>query len=147
MAALLNLTGLTYGDLTITTRAGSYINGVATWNATCTCGGTTVARSDFLTTGRTHHCGDPQNHPRKRQTVLTYSGAHSRLQALLGKAADRQCACGSQAAEWAFTGCDEAVMTNGRAPYCVHACPDEYTAMCRPCADLMDVLVREQIAA
>lgn len=140
---LIDHTGQTFGDLTVTSRAGADIAGHATWHVACTCGTHTTARGDYLRTGRTHHCG---HKGRKRQPVITYSGAHNRLSRVLGSASGYTCPCGAPAREWAFLGCDEAVSSGPIGAYCKHACPDEYAAMCGTCADLTDVLVREASA-
>lgn len=140
---LVEHTGQTFGNLTIGTRAGSDIAGHATWNATCTCGTQTTVRGDYLRTGRTWHCGCQG---RKRRDILTYSGAHQRLRTALGPASAYTCPCGAQAHDWSFDGCDEAIVINGLAPYCPHACSGEYTARCRVCADISDLLVRKGIS-
>lgn len=139
---LVEHTGQTYGHLTIGERAGHDTAGHATWHAVCTCWNHVIVRGDYLRTGRTWHCGCKG---RKRADTLTYSGAHSRLRRTLGKASEHTCPCGKPAQEWAFQGCDDAIVTNGLAPYCQHACPDEYVAMCRTCADLTDLMVRETL--
>lgn len=148
MAALIDLTGLTYGDLTITGRAGNNPgNNSATWNAHCTCGHDTIVRGDYVRTGQTRNCGHRGRHPRTHRDIPVYTTVHARLRRTLGKASNHQCACGSPAAVWAFTGCDEAIITNGLAPYCAHSCPDEYEAACNVCASLLDAIVRETVAA
>lgn len=52
-----DMTGRTYGKLTVVERAGSTRTGQATWLARCTCGNTTVVSGAFLRKGHTKSCG------------------------------------------------------------------------------------------
>jgi hypothetical protein len=56
-ARVKDLTGLTFGRLTVVWFAGIDQAGKATWNCLCECGSTVVARSNNLTTGNTNSCG------------------------------------------------------------------------------------------
>ena len=54
---LVDLTGQTFGQLTVTGRAESRTNGEARWHCACSCGGTATSTSSNLRRGRTTSCG------------------------------------------------------------------------------------------
>ena len=54
---LIDLTGQTFGSLTVVGRFGSDRQGYATWRCRCTCGNTTAQRGEALRNGRVVSCG------------------------------------------------------------------------------------------
>lgn len=73
--------------------------------------------------------------PRER---LTYRAAHLRLAAQLGLARDQLCACGKQAAQWAYQHNDPDVMYHASGmPYSDK--PECYAPMCVPCHKAYDL--------
>lgn len=56
MPALVDITGRTFGRLTVTARDG-VLNGQAAWRCRCACGGETLARGCDLRRGHTTSCG------------------------------------------------------------------------------------------
>ena len=75
MARLNDLTGRTFGLLTVTDRAGSNDRHEAMWGARCQCGAHTVVKGTLLTSGQTRSCGclkrqrriEAGSKPRKRE--------------------------------------------------------------------------------
>lgn len=57
MAKLLDLTGSTFGNWRIESRAKNSANGGARWNCVCQCGRTKVLTTSALNSGRTKSCG------------------------------------------------------------------------------------------
>ncbi len=58
MGTLINLTGQTFGRLTVLERAGSYHkNGNVQWECRCDCGNIPIIRGQNLTSGRSRSCG------------------------------------------------------------------------------------------
>jgi len=60
-----DLTGNTYGRLTVTQYAGNTPKGQAQWLCQCECGGTKTVAADNLRRGRTSSCGCLANEQRK----------------------------------------------------------------------------------
>lgn len=52
-----DLTGRTFGRLTVLGRAGSAPTGKALWRCACSCGGETVTKTHYLLSGETRSCG------------------------------------------------------------------------------------------
>lgn len=57
MGKVVDLTGQTFGRLTVLSEAGRYKKNMATWNCQCSCGNTTIAISNNLRKGNTKSCG------------------------------------------------------------------------------------------
>lgn len=143
-----DLTGQTYGTLTVLERDGHSAHMVA-WLCQCTCGALVTKRGTYLTSGTTRTCGDGKAHRRTPNgQAHDYYAAHARLRAQRGSADAYRCTCGQPARVWAFLGCEDALIgPGGTNPYCPHACPDEYAPLCVPCARQADKMVRDQIGA
>lgn len=142
------LTGRTFGTLTVIERAGITHSHV-TWLCTCTCGNTVTKRGTYLLSGQTATCGDRDAHPTAKpgQRHRSYSRVHDLIRERGGRATDHQCTtCPDQAQVWAFLGCDTMIVgPGGTNPYCPSAHADEYAPMCRHCARLADRVVRDHV--
>lgn len=57
MSSLKDLTGQTFGRLTVTSRAENTARGLARWNCVCSCGKHIIARGPDLRRGATLSCG------------------------------------------------------------------------------------------
>ncbi len=57
MSKTLELSGQTFGRLTVLSRAGSNERGSAMWKSTCKCGGTVICTGNKLQSGNTTSCG------------------------------------------------------------------------------------------
>ena len=55
-----DLTGQTFGELTVLSHAGSDASGKARWNCRCECGGTSTPLGINLTSGKSRSCGCSQ---------------------------------------------------------------------------------------
>lgn len=64
-------------------------------------------------------------------TVVTYSAAHYRVRAALGKASDHRCPCGDAAAEWSYVGGAERELVEDGQPYSLDI--GDYEALCHSC--------------
>lgn len=146
MPAFVDLTGHTYGRLTVVERAEEcQINGRlrTKWVCTCECGGITVAIGHNLRTGTTKSCGCLQVESRDtpRTTAPTYGGAHSRISRERGLASEHPCVdCGGSAEQWAYDHTDQDeltwTMTGGRMKgktVAYSADPAHYSPRCHSC--------------
>lgn len=68
-ANLNDLTGQTFGKLTVIERAGRTKNDNATWHCKCECGGQTVAMGTSLKRGETVSCGCVKTIPAARKAL------------------------------------------------------------------------------
>lgn len=131
--------GDSFGPLTIVERLA---NGRAVF--ACDCGNTKTLAIRNVVAGVSTNCADRQAHPdpRHKGQYLTYSGAHHRVAAQLGRAADRPCvACSGAAEHWAYrhSDHDQRADAKGReAGMTYSADPAHYWAMCRPCHQRWD---------
>lgn len=57
MGALVNLSGLKFGRLTVLDRAGQYADGAVKWRCLCDCGNESVVKGSSLTGAGTKSCG------------------------------------------------------------------------------------------
>lgn len=57
MGKLRDITGLSFGKLTVIKRAGTSKQGEALWLCKCECGNTTITKGSFLRNGTTKSCG------------------------------------------------------------------------------------------
>lgn len=126
--------GDTFGPLTIVERLA---NGRAVF--ACECGNTKALAIRNVVAGVTTNCADREAHPdpRHKGQDVSCSGAHTRVAAQLGKAADRPCVgCDGPAEHWAYRHSDHHRRTDaeGReAGMTYSADPAHHWAMCRPC--------------
>ena len=72
MGKALELIGKVFGRLTIISKAGQLTTNAIRWNATCSCGSTTIVTSNKLSMGHTKSCGCLNSD--KRLKNLTYRG-------------------------------------------------------------------------
>ena len=80
MAKAKDLTGLQFGRLTVTERAGTSNNGSAIWSCRCVCGNTKKATTAHLKGGFIQSCGCLQEEVRSRNGASTRKhGACSRI--------------------------------------------------------------------
>ena len=92
MARLNDLTGRTFGLLTVTDRAGSNDRHEAMWSARCQCGAHTVVKGTLLTSGQTRSCGclrrqkriEAGSEPKKRQRKQAQADPHNPKWDLIG---------------------------------------------------------------
>ena len=75
---LIDLTGQTFGDLTVLERADDYIppNGKheSQWKCECSCGNICIKKSKLLRNGKAKNCGDPRKHNNSRGKYTSHSG-------------------------------------------------------------------------
>ena len=57
MGKLRDITGLSFGKLTVIKRAGTSKQGEALWLCKCECGNTTITKGSSLRNGTTKSCG------------------------------------------------------------------------------------------
>jgi len=108
----------------------------STENGYCKKHGTRARRhGDPLATKSNYRPAGP-DHPGVREAV-TYVNMHRRLARWLGKASEQVCACGQQAAHWAYDHSDPGELLDRGRPY--SADPSHYLAMCVPCHKRMDL--------
>jgi hypothetical protein len=78
MPKLKDLTGMTFGRLTVIERAGSYKNGNVTWLCKCDCGCEKVIIGRSLISGITKSCGCLMK-DMATERMTTHGGHHTRL--------------------------------------------------------------------
>lgn len=147
---LIDLTGQTFGRLTVTGRAGSQ-GGKTTWECRCECGSTKTVRGTHLRAGAVLSCGclnrglssERAKRGIRRGVLMehvTYGGAHLRVRTVRGPASEYDCECGQAAEHWAYDHQDEGALIESRpfprgrvrqVPYSLD--PSHYQPMCRPC--------------
>jgi hypothetical protein len=142
MITLTDLTGQTFGHLTVTERSGSYTRKcgttTATWTCSCDCGNTTTVRTDHLRAGYVQSCGNRRTHPaRRRDQISAYNHTHRKVRRLRGPATAHNCQCGRPARHWAYrhTGVDEIATIGG---WVYSPDPDQYEPMCATCHNTFD---------
>lgn len=102
MVRLIDLTGMTFGRLTVIGRAGTWRGPSgrteALWDVLCDCGRRTRAAGGHLRGGTTRSCGQ-----HARVAVPSYSTNSKRRRRQLGPASAKACAeCGQPAGAWAY---------------------------------------------
>lgn len=141
--SLIDLTGRTFGQLTVLARAGGDSRRRATWTCRCSCGAVRTVRSDNLRSGYTASCGDVQLHPHvKHGTSSRYQAIHEWLRRQLGSASEYACTvCGRPACDWSYLGGapDEQRLPDGWAH---SADPAYYQPRCRSCHAALDAAAR-----
>jgi len=70
VSRLVDLTGRTFGLLTVVGRGPSDVRGKACWRCRCACGGETLVIGDNLRRGNTRSCGCAAGKPAPRVTRL-----------------------------------------------------------------------------
>lgn len=78
MGTINNLTGNTYGRLTVISRSEN-IGNHAAWLCQCSCGRNKVIRGDHLVYGKAVSCGCFESESRNKGNHLIHGGRHSRL--------------------------------------------------------------------
>lgn len=135
MGQIIDLTGRRFGHLTVIEFAGLSPRRAALWLCACDCGEKSTVIGRHLRTGNTRSCGHLQGNGggRPRQAIVSYTGAHTRVEVRRGKARAFKCFdCPSPAAEWSYTRRDIAELVDDRGrPYSVD--PLFYVPRCRPC--------------
>lgn len=149
MPPLRNLTGRSFGRLTVLARIENARNGHARWLCACICGGSARAIGADLNKGHTTSCGCAQIEAvkiaglaRKPDADIGYAGAHARVKYDRGRAAEHSCVdCGKQAKDWSLRR-DAPVTLAGptRAGIICRysANPNDYDPRCRPCHAIYD---------
>lgn len=144
MSSFIDLTGQTFGRLTVLERVENGTRGNAQWSCRCVCGSRVTTQGGHLRTGHTVSCGCQRvglRRPDNRAQTLSYKHAHQRVGRDRGKASAQSCVnCGEQAAEWAYMHTDPDELTaewpdwsgNLRTvTYSVN--PEHYAPMCHSC--------------
>lgn len=75
---LKNISGLTFGRLTVIEEAGRDHKGEALWVCVCVCGATAIVRGNNLRSGKTRSCGCYQK-DRVKETKTTHNMSSTRL--------------------------------------------------------------------
>lgn len=143
---LIDLTGQTFGRLTVIERVGTYVSPGGqkkpTWSCTCQCGIAAVVTGNNLRSGQVQSCGcllreaTIATRRAERMVVPTYGAAHHWVRQARGSASEHQCVdCGDPAREWAYdhTDPDEMSEKQGRLTLSYSAKPQHYQPMCKPC--------------
>ncbi len=142
MGKLNNITGQTFGRLTVAERVPSERRD-AHWRCVCTCRNEIVVRADHLRSGHTRSCGCLL----RKGDDITYKGAHNRVVRVRGSASGYMCArCLREMGEvmdWAVRmdvpGLQHAPLDDPEHPgYPYHADPAMYLPMCRQCHFMYD---------
>lgn len=86
-----DITGMRFGLLTVVKQSGSTPKGQRLWVCSCDCGGTTIAKTDKLKSGRKISCGcrhgcATHGHTRGRKASLTFSSWSAMLERCKGNA-------------------------------------------------------------
>jgi hypothetical protein len=146
MTRLMDLSGQTFGRLTVLGRARDHVtprgHRQPFWRVVCQCGARTETAGVRLRNGQVRSCGclslEVARLPLK--STVGYRAAHARIASSLGKATDHACVrCSQPAAEWAYAHDDPDEITAlhrvwGKARtvrYSVN--PSHYQPMCRSC--------------
>ena len=127
-----DMAGQRFGTLVVTSeRRGRF------WVCVCDCGRTRdVRRRELLRYGDGNSCGDWRVH--RRADVVSYGGAHDRLERDRCRAKDHRCVdCGGRAAHWSYDHADpdELVSPEG-FPYSLDG--SHYEPRCNVCHALFD---------
>lgn len=149
---LSDLTGQTFGRLTVVELVGVDRHRKRRWRCRCECGSEVQPTTSDLRSGHTASCGCTKrerfasmrgaSHPNWSGDAISYLGMHKRITGTRGRASAHPCACGQPAEEWAYGGgCPDerrrAHASNGSVcAYCPH--PDCYEPMCKPCHRRVD---------
>lgn len=113
------------------------------WICQCDCGNQRAIRIGDLNRGSAVTCGERPTHPYK--ATVTYAGAHDRVTATKGRAAEHACIdCGSQAEHWSYDHADTAELTEAGLPYSTD--PAHYDPRCIRCHRRFDRRSRAAIA-
>lgn len=75
---VIDLTGKTFGKLTVIQRSGSNVQGEAVWLCQCDCGNKSLVSSSNLRTGNTSSCGCFGKEQRRKGTTI-HGGCGTRL--------------------------------------------------------------------
>ena len=126
-ATCVDMAGQRFGTLTVTTeRRGKF------WVCICDCGRTReVRRRELLRYSDGNSCGDTRAH--WRADVVSYGGAHDRLDRDHGLAKTHQCVdCNGPAAHWSYDHADPDELTSPEGyPYSLDA--GHYEPRCSSC--------------
>ena len=83
MGTLVDLTGRTYGRLTVLGRAGSDRHGGALWLCHCDCGEQSVVRGNSLQSDKTHSCGClSREYSRERMAARNHGNEYTKTHGL-----------------------------------------------------------------
>ena len=133
-----NMAGQRVGTLTVTAeRRGKF------WVCVCDCGRTRdVRRRELLRYGDRNTCGDSRTH--RRADVVSYGGAHDRLDRDHGLAKTHQCVdCNGPAAHWSYDHADPDELTSPEGyPYSLDA--GHYEPRCSSCHARFDAARKRQ---
>lgn len=146
MGIFIDITGTTFGKLTVIRRHGHYRSGSKShilWLTVCDCGTVKAVRGDHLRMGFVRSCGDHQAHPPvpgQRGTATSYNAAHKLIRRIKGSASARLCVlCGEPAQAWAYLrGSATEQRTEGGIPYSDN--PADYWPLCAHDHALIDIV-------
>jgi hypothetical protein len=129
---LIDLTGHTFGRLTVTGRADQRMYGKhVAWNCQCDCGGTVITIGGSLRRGAVNSCGCIR---RNNHSHITYEAAHIRVKQAKGPAAEWPCIdCGEPAAEWSYDHADNVEYVCSKRYVLYSIDPQRYQPRCRTC--------------
>ena len=114
MGKVKDLTGETFGRLTVIRFTGINEHHHSEWECLCSCGGTIVVMRPSLRQGRTSSCGCLRVENGRKATALlvdinskgddiTYARAHQRVSESRGSASTHACTdCGARADDWSL---------------------------------------------
>lgn len=106
-----DLTGNRFGALMVLEH-----HSVNKWLCLCDCGALAIASTSNLNRGKSISCGNKEIHRkgRKRQKVILYRSAHTRLQTDRGRASSYVCVdCPNTAEDWSYNYSDPDALVSG----------------------------------
>jgi hypothetical protein len=165
MSALIDLTGQTFGRLSVIGRVEDHAvpsgQRFPKWLCVCECGIRVRVLGLHLRSGNSNSCGCLQRdmaaeahaqmkgdqHPSWQGDEIGYGRAHSRVRDLRGPASKHVCVgCGDRAEDWSYVGgCPrERIAQAGKGKGCAYSPdPDRYEPRCKPCHKKYDQAMRD----
>lgn len=140
-ARAIDITGMTFGHLTVIRRVGVNSCRQAVWLCSCDCGVETTAAGKRMRSGEKRSCGCRMREGgvMPRRPIVSYAGVHKRLNTDRGKATVHICVdCNGLAAEWSYIGGDPKELRGGpqNCPYSLDQ--SYYVPRCHSCHRRLD---------